>query len=303
MKKRLSIFIITMIFTSLSNLTTAYQFTEPQAIKITHVSTELDEYSPSYDVINQELFFMRRNPGSFFYTIFSSTKKETGWTEPQVASFSGTYRDDAPYISQDGNTLFFDSRRPHPSVVRGSINIWKTIRTENGWSDPEIIESASYNAPDEPESGVDEYGPAIDSEGNLFFYSFRSPYRPGKRISASIESGYQEIVAVENIPDPSANTFASYISFTSDGKTAVIEGRHPGRRDTGLFYSCMDSTGKWSEAALLPTVNSRSAEGGPFITADGDLLFFSSNRPATGVFDPGSDIYMISTENLPIPCE
>ncbi len=295
--------LLTFLFTILQfELSIGYQVTEPQKIAPDLISTNLDEYSPSFDVVNQELFFMRRTPGSFFYTIFSSIKKDSVWSDPTVASFSGRYRDDAPYISADGNTLFFDSRRPHSSVEAGSINIWKTERTENGWNEPEIMLDASLNKPDEPESGVDEYGPAIDDMGNLYFYSFREPYRSGKRYKAEFESNYTSISAEENIPDPSANTFVSYISFSVDGKTAIIEGRHTNRRDTGLFYSCKDDYGTWSEATLLPLVNSPSSDGGPFITADDEWLFFSSNRPATGTFDPGSDLYWISTQNLPIPC-
>ncbi len=302
--KYLLISILTIGLSTLhAELSKGYQIHEPQKVAPDLISSDLDEYSPSFDVVNQELFFMRRNPGSFFYTIYSSFKSESGWSEPRIVSFSGKYRDDAPYISMDGNTLYFDSRRPHPEVATGSINIWKTNRTDESWSDPEIILNASFNEANEPDAGVDEYGPALDADGNLYFYSFRQPYRPGKRFTATSESDFKDVVPVDNIPDPSANTFASYISFSNDGNTAVMEGRHPNRRDTGIFYSCKDENGDWEEAKLLPLVNSKSSDGGPFITADGNWLFFSSNRPATGVFDPGSDIYMISTENLPIPCE
>lgn len=294
---------IIAISTLIVDLSAGYQQTEPHKVGVDLISTEIGEYSPSFDSKNQELFFMRRTSGRFFYTIFSSKRTGDGWSDPVVAPFSGTYRDDAPYVSSDGNTLYFDSMRPHPSVLSGSINIWKVERTEDGWSEPELMENASKNRPNEPDTGVDEYGPAIDENGNLYFYSFRQPYRPGKRFIASKSSGFMDAEPIDEIPDPSANTFVSYIGFSADGKTAVMEGRHTGRRDTGLFYSCKAENGTWSSPELIPFVNSVSSDGGPFLTADGNWLYFASNRPATETFDPRADIYRISTEKLPIPCE
>jgi len=276
---------------------------EPVKIAPGLISTEMGEFSPSFDVVNQELFFMRRTPGVFDYTILSSKKTDDGWSTPDTVAFSGQFRDDAPYVSADGNTIWFDSRRPDPRVASGSINIWKTQRNQDGWNTPELVESASKNEPDESDSGVDEYGPAVDSKGDLYFYSFRKPHRPGHRYAVTKESDFNSISEDTSIPDPSAQTFVSYLSFSSDGNTAVMEGRHTGRGDTEVFYSCKDTEDNWSVPELLPLVNSRSSEGGPFITSDGEWLFFSSNRPASGVFDPNGELYMISTENLPIPCD
>ncbi len=276
---------------------------EPYRLAPGIISTEMGEFNPTFDVNRGEFYFMRRTPGLFDYTIMVSQKNDLGWSEPEVASFSGTYRDDSPQLSSDGNTLYFDSDRPHPNVAPKSINIWRTTRTDSGWTEPTLIETASVNAPNEPVPGRDEFGPVMDREQNLVFYSFRSPYRGGKRFRLIAESGYEILEEIESIPDPSARTFVSYLTFSADSKTALMDGLHPGRRDAGIFYSCQKEDGSWSEAKLLPKINTTSSESGPRLSSDGEILFFVSNTPATLPLEPNGDIYAIRTKDLPIPCK
>ncbi|MBO6792412.1 MAG: PD40 domain-containing protein [Balneolaceae bacterium] len=282
---------------------TSFPIDEPQRLAPGIISTEMGEFNPTYDVDRGEFYFMRRTPGLFDYTIMVSMKTESGWSEPEVASFSGEHRDDSPYLSADGNTLFFDSDRPHPEVASRSINIWKTERGETGWSEPKLVRSASINNENESEPGRDEFGPVLDGNDNLVFYSFRAPFRGGKRFQLSSGDNYQNLQTIDDLPDPSARTFVSYISFSNDGKTAIMDGRHPGRRDAGLFYSCKDAFGDWSEAELLPKVNTTSSESGPRLSSDSSLLFYVSNTPAKLPLEPNGDIFFISTEELPVPCE
>ena len=285
------------------NDSTTFVNNEPQRLAPGNISTEMGEFNPTFDVDRGEFYFMRRTPGLFDYTIMLSKKTESGWTDPEVASFSGVYRDDSPYLSADGNTLFFDSDRPHPDVAPRSINIWKTLRTKAGWSDPVLIQAASINKASEAVPGRDEFGPVLDGNENLVFYSFRAPFRGGKRFQLSSADNYQSLEAINDLPDPSARTFVSYISFSNDGKTAIMDGRHPGRRDAGLFYSCKNADGEWSAATLLPKVNTTTSESGPRLSSDGSMLFYVSNAPAKLPLEPNGDIYVIATEELPIPCE
>jgi hypothetical protein len=261
------------------------------------ISTQMGEYSPTLDTKRNELYFMRRTPGVFDYTIYRSILSQPGWASPEVVSFSGQYRDAAPYLSPDGNTLLFDSRRPHPSVNSESISLWSTRRTAKGWEEPAIIKALSENPADEPEVGQDEFGPAIDARGNIYAYSFRQPYRGGARYLKSARD--EEAIQLDfSIPDPSASTFVSYLYISPDGTFAVMEGRAKGRRDTDLFCSCKQADGKWTGPVEVPGVNTRANEGGPFITADGKFLLFTSNRRTVKDTAKNANLYLTRAKSL-----
>ncbi|MEO0338069.1 MAG: hypothetical protein AAF242_02540, partial [Bacteroidota bacterium] len=216
---------------------------QPTVIAPGIVSSSLGEYSPTYDALRNELLFMRRIPNNFEYTIMTTSLAHEGWSTPDTINFSGEYRDAAPYFSPDGNQLFFDSRRPHPLLGKNSIDLWSSKRTKEGWTTPQLLEGPSVNSPSEKE--VDEYGPAIDGAGDLYFYSFRKPYRGGKSYF-SPGPDYSTVTINGDLPDPSASTFIAYLYISPSGNLAIMEGRASGRRDTNLFYCRKDKNGNWS---------------------------------------------------------
>ena len=69
-------------------------------------------------------------------TIYVSTFVDGAWTEPVVAPFSGQYSDIDPFISPNGQRLYFSSIRPVDGVMRGDIDLWMVERTATGWSEP-----------------------------------------------------------------------------------------------------------------------------------------------------------------------
>ncbi len=275
--------------------------TEPKIVAPGLVSTEVGEYSPTFDVNRQELIFMRRTPGRFDYTLHTSTLTISGWTTPEVLPFSGQHRDGGPSFSPDGDTLVFDSRRPNPVSGDGrdaSIDLWLVQRDGNGWSAPQLVVDASVNPDDEPRAQRDEFGPLLTGDGDLWWYSFRRPFREGSTYRRTTDG---TIVRVDALPDPSAPTFIAYLTLSADGNTAVMEGRAANGSGTDIYYACRSETG-WSPAMVLEAVSTQDSEGTPYLTADGRQLFFASGRanPATGVAE--SNIYSISTDDLPIPC-
>ena len=120
------------------------------------ILTTNGEYSPTFDSDSNELIFMRRTPGQFDYTLYSSRWliDETRWTRPEILPFSGKSRDGGPYFAPDGQTLVFDSRRPDKDVVTNSINLWITTRNSGGWTEPELLLDASRNDASESRDGV-----------------------------------------------------------------------------------------------------------------------------------------------------
>jgi len=287
---------IFLLFLTFSHVTWA----STELIAPGKVSTNFGEHSPTFDVHSNELIFMRRTPGQFDYTLYSSTLSNKGWSEPTILEFSGKFRDAAPYFSPNGQNLVFDSKRPAIEFTKDSINIWQvTRRASGGWSEPFTLANASSNGKDETKAGRDEFGPLLTDDDKLLFYSFRQPMRGGAYYQADTSSAPK----IQNeIPDPSARTFIAYLTLSKDGNTAVMEGRGQGSSATDLYYACK-SEGKWSKATPLTAVNTEFGEGTPFITADSRWLWFASSKPTSADNTNGPNIYRISTAKLPIPCD
>lgn len=265
---------------------------EPTLIAPGIVSTGNGEYSPTFDPDRGELYFMRRTPGLFDYTIMMSTLREGMWTEPVVAPFSGEFRDGGPSLSPDGSTLVFDSRRPNPPLRNGSIDLYRVDRTDDGWSDPALVAGASGNTETEPEAGRDEFGPLLTASGDLYFYSFRRPDRDGRHLR--VRAGTDAVEHASEVPDPSARTFVGYLTLSADGNLAVIEGRQRSGGGTDLFAARRDDAGRWSEPFTLDRLNTGFGEGTPYLSPDGTRLFFASDRP-TGSDDAGStNLYVVN---------
>lgn len=271
---------------------------QPELLAPGVVSSTDGEYSPTFDPATNELVFMRRTPGRMDYTLYASRKGPTGWSQPEVLPFSGRDRDAGPSFSPDGRTLLFDSRRAHPRLTGNAIELWKVARSDDGWGEPEPLVEESLNPEGEPVPQRDEFGPIMTADGAILWYSFRRPIRGGAFYRSPADGPVER---VEGLPDPSRPTFVAYFTLSADQKTAVIEGR--GARGSGpdLYYACRGADG-WTTARPLPGVNTAFGEGGPFLSPEGDTLFFVSDRPVETNASADSNIYMVSTRSLPIPC-
>ena len=271
----------------------------PELIAPGLLSSNQGEYSPTFDSERGELVFMRRTPGRLDYTLYTSRKTADGWSDPEVLPFSGRSRDAGPSFSPSGDALLFDSERRSDKVARGSINLWRVERNGQGWSRPELLEPASVNDADEPYQTRDEYGPVETADGTLHWYAFRTPYRAGAYFRGELQGEFERW---SDLPDPSAPTFVAYFTLSADGNTAVMQGRGETARRSDLFYSCRNDSG-WTDPEPLTAINSPEADGGPYLTADGQTLFFVSDRPTGSSDATDSNIYSIDTDGLPIACE
>ena len=275
-------------------------FASAELVAAGKVSSIQGEHSPTFDVLSNELVFMRRTPGKFDYTLYTSKLTGDSWSKPKVMPFSGNYRDGGAYFSPNGQSIVFDSRRPTEKLKQGSINLWQSNRlSASQWSEPKLLEKASANTATESVAGSDEFGPLLTSSGDLWFYSFRQPLREGAYYR-QMSNG--QLVRDTQLPDPSANTFIAYLSLSKDMNTAVIEGRSQKSRDTDLYYACRVD-GEWGPAIPLSKINTSAGEGTPFLTADSKWLWFASDRKTDNANSVGANIYRISTTHLPIPCD
>jgi hypothetical protein len=86
----------------------------------------------------REIYFLKMAPNFSRLSIFVSRYQNGGWSQPEVAPFSGQYQDADPYITADGKHFYFVSdRAAKPGGERQSHHdIWVMDKTEAGWSAP-----------------------------------------------------------------------------------------------------------------------------------------------------------------------
>lgn len=210
-------------------------------------------------------------PGSKSRTqhIFFRKKENNRWTEPKVASFSGTYHDGCPFIAPGGKKLFFYSNRPAEKGGKPSnennTDIWVMERIENGWGEPKRLEFNTDKI---------EMFPTVSKDGTIYFTAnypgsqgpfdiYRSRLVNGKyskpeNIGPPINTGHIK-------DSPYIAPDESYIIFTYTARPA----------GNGLHISFRKEDGTWTTPINMgKKIHAASHQRFPGMSPDQRFFFF-----------------------------
>lgn len=201
--------------------------------------------------------------------------------------------DFAPIISPDGKKLLFTSRRTvnnAGNTITGKENmflsIWDEIR--QCWSEATLLPSPFVSN----EFNTSAVG-FWDDKHLLFF---RDDGRKGGDIFM-VEWNNQEWGKPEKLPHLfNSKYLETSLARSPDGKMVVFSSNRPGGYGgLDLWYSVLDSKGKWSEPVNLgPEINTPENEEGVSFHPDGNIIFFhSSGLNGFG----GYDVYFSMYDN------
>src|SRR3569833_799062 len=247
------------------------------------ISTEDDEFGATFTPDGQTCYFTKKSPSTISYSflvICISRFVNGKWGVPEIAPFSGSYKDFSPMVSPDGSKLFFISNRPVNGQRKFDTDIWVVERSGDGWGEPKNVGTPVNTA------GL-ELGCSVTREGTLYFSStgdtgnvdiYCSKFRDGKyqipeRLNSAVNSEASET-------DPFIAPDESYLLFSSTGRSdALSEPGASAEYPRGDLYISYRKDGKWTSAKPLGNiVNSTAEESNPFVSADGQTLYFSSER-------------------------
>lgn len=268
------------------------EWSEPRIFAPGTISTGQREYGITFTPDGREAYFTRRGrrgPPRIMVTRW----EDGGWSPPQPAPFARE-DDEAPFITPDGGTMLFASRRPMRGSRDRSENIWRARREPDGWSAPEPLPGTV----NQPWGEVDDFtvgtelGPALSPEGVLLYWSRVSPdWGSDIYVAEPDEEG-----GFSNPRPLRLNSVGEELNpaISPDGRLLVFQGyRAGGLGDDDLYLSRRTPYG-WEEPRLLPEpINSVDGEGHPRFSPDGRLLFFSSDRGG-GL----EDIYVVDVSAL-----
>lgn len=208
-------------------------------------------------------------------TIVTSEWRRGDWSAAETASFSGVHTDIDPFLSPDGQSLFFSSIRPMNGEARTDLDIWVVHRTPRGWSAP-IHLGANVN------SAGDELYPSVDWWGNLYFGRWKDDgdwdiyrsrrrangtYAPAEPLGPGVNTPDLWEFNPEISPDGRTLLFTRLVSFT-------------GPPWGELHSTRVQPNGSVAQAKALPScVNTGADEFHPTVLWDRNLLIFVRNEP------------------------
>jgi hypothetical protein len=136
---------------------------------------KLSDFNPEYNVgelhiYEDELYFHGDDNGNL--DIWVSKKVNNQWQTPQNLEIVNTPENEGwPYISPDGQELWF------LRTYLGTPALFRSFRTEQGWTEPEIIISQFAGEP------------TLDNQGNLYFVHHY--YKDSVMLEADIYVAYK----------------------------------------------------------------------------------------------------------------
>ncbi len=101
------------------------------------ISSPDPEFAASFTPDGATVFFNRASADRSRLSILISRATQDGFRPPEVAPFSGTHRDVDPFVTPDGERLYFSSSRPtEPADETPDFNTWFVRKEGSGWSEP-----------------------------------------------------------------------------------------------------------------------------------------------------------------------
>jgi len=200
---------------------------------------------------------------------------------------------DNPAVSYDGNSIVYTERR-------GIVNVIFYSRKERGKWQPPIEITNELNA------GEDCSSCSLNSDGTELFL-YKTDNYDGAIYSSDYKDGYWTPIKKLN-KNINTKFYESHASISADGKKLYFtSNRDGGQGNLDIYVSEKDQTGDWGPAVNLgPAVNTAYNEDDPFITADGNTLYFcSEGHSSMGGYDNFKSILVASAwqtpENLGYP--
>jgi Tol biopolymer transport system component len=239
------------------------------------ISTKDDEFGGTFTPDGKTCFFSKSVLKFYLDVICFSQYEDGRWQQPQVAPFSGVYRDFDPVLSPDGTKMIFTSSRPITGFAETDYNIWMVKRTATGWSEPIPLDTTIN-------SKYNEHFASIAANGNIYFSSDRPGAIGGEGDADIYRSRFVngKYMPAEHLDSVSSAAYELDCLISPD-ESFILTGcynRKGGYGNYDIYYS-LNKNGAWTGSKNLgPKVNSRFRDYSPRISPDGKYLFYTSEK-------------------------
>lgn len=189
--------------------------------------------------------------------------------EPLAAPINSEYADLSPAFFSEHDELLLVSSRPAGRLV-DQYQVFYSLKSNNKFSSPRVLRNLGALGENNTKIEV------VNNDGKLFMYKedtggdlyYSEPMSSGWSNPQEFNSGLREHLVESHF---FINDDENIIYFASKGDNGKLD----------IFQSTLDPTNKsWSSPLpILGQVNSNSNEDHPFLSHDGQTLYFSSDCP------------------------
>ena len=163
-----------------------------------------------------EFYFTHYDPDTNACSIEFMTMTDGVWGKPVVAPFSSEFTDNDIAMSVDGTRVVFRSNRPLPGEPtdesRDGLYLWTSVRTDSGWSDPEVV---AFDGRTDIAGGY----PSMTTDGALYFTTGRLVQQSKLFTFILVLRGHIRARSITGDPGPSLAERWHFDFYSSHGIT------------------------------------------------------------------------------------
>ncbi len=200
--------------------------------------------------------------------IYVANQSNGEWSEPEPAPFTGDYLDDDPFVSPDGEWLYFVSERPvNETDDSTDANIWRYSLVED-----DRLEYLNIN------SDEVEYSPVATASGALYFAVALEggPGRGDIYRAAAMDDGFGQPEALGAAINSPTGEWNLWVSADEDELIFEASSRASNVSVPGDLYYSWRTEASWSAAVPLSSLNTRGSDLMPRFSADGETLYYTT---------------------------
>lgn len=285
------IFSVSIIILILQPVSAYWAWTEPTRLA-NPLNSMSNEAYPSLTSSGDYLFFSSDRPHDVEtkkatktvtdWDIYYSQKSGNTWLEPvNLEAVNSRYSESSPFISPNGNELFFASYRLNEGS--GKWDLYYAVKSGQTWNSP-INLGVTVN------SSANDISPALSSDQlSLYFASDRSG---GKGKFDIWVSRRDSLGSAWKTPEPMENFNSSSNEFCprciTSGQTQYLYSTSDCSKGAwDVFYATRTAGSTWTSLSqILFPISTTEADGYAFVTSDHNRMFFvSSRRPFLSPLD------------------
>ena len=193
------------------------------------------------------------------------------WNEPEPLGppVDSAGAEDSPFITPDGNTLYFfftpDVRVPvEKQLLDGVTGIWVSTKHGTTWTEPTrvVLQDADKLSLD---------GCEFVQGNTAWFCSAREGYAGIHWFTAEYRDGaWTNWTNADFKPEYEVGE----LHFSADGNEVYFHSARPGGKGQLDVWVSRKQDGEWQQPQNIETVNTAENEGWPFLSQDGNELWF-----------------------------
>ena len=237
---------------------------EPEIFAREIVSTE-DHHEMGITCMpdGREIYFARSETMdiSSNWAIWMVLEQNGTWAEPEIAPFSGVYRDFAPFITPDGKFMLFFRQCPEDAGLQSGT--WLVERKGDSWREPRFL--------------VDAYC-LTTADFQTFYFCTPASEETSRDIAMMTYENGEFSIPEKLKGEINSEQFDAHGCISHDGGMLVFDSARPGGFDrSDIYVSSRKNGGHWSQGYNLGEKINDGHNHIPSLSSDGKYLFFSSD--------------------------